>query len=271
MCDHRHETLELAESVLDMAGGLALRREPTQLEWEFGDVERISKDFDKAEAIIVKAAAPVVKKMVTQLMKEAEPLIKAGDSAGIAKLQASYLPELTTVLKDAVEKIEKMGEKQVRDQAKRQGVNLADSKRKSNLRDVLAYLWGRAELKAELIKSTVQSMVQGVASRMVVQGVEKVSQASITAAILSGTKTLIASAVELGREAYGMGRLYAFDEVKDLVEFVVYSAILDNNTCDVCLPLDGEQYPASEAGKAPNDGCLGGDRCRCFEIYIFRR
>lgn len=51
-----------------------------------------------------------------------------------------------------------------------------------------------------------------------------------------------------------------------------YSAILDSNTCSVCLAEDGKVYEVGsdeyEAALPPNRECDGGDNCRCLFAFI---
>ena len=43
----------------------------------------------------------------------------------------------------------------------------------------------------------------------------------------------------------------------------LWSAIMDNNTCDVCAELDGQYFDVDTDIPEPGDACLGGDNCRC--------
>jgi hypothetical protein len=49
----------------------------------------------------------------------------------------------------------------------------------------------------------------------------------------------------------------------------VYSAIMDENSCDECESMDGSSTTDLElaAGWAPNPGCAGGSRCRCVVVF----
>lgn len=73
-------------------------------------------------------------------------------------------------------------------------------------------------------------------------------------------------------EAFSMGRTAAVSSFKDQIEKAVYSAILDNNVCDVCEELDGEEFQVDsdeyEENMPPNPSCKGGDQCRCTYIYV---
>jgi len=51
------------------------------------------------------------------------------------------------------------------------------------------------------------------------------------------------------------------DESKDQV---VWNAINDRNTCEVCADLDGQYFDVDDPDMpVPGEACLGGDNCRC--------
>lgn len=72
-------------------------------------------------------------------------------------------------------------------------------------------------------------------------------------------------------EAFSMGRVAAAEDFKSQIETAVYSAILDNNVCDTCEQLDGQEFDVDsdeyEENMPPNPNCDGGDNCRCTYIY----
>jgi hypothetical protein len=91
----------------------------------------------------------------------------------------------------------------------------------------------------------------------------------------AGERALVASATSLGREGYSSGRVLGYDEVRDSVQEVVYTAILDDRVCEVCAEWDQTYWPNDFGGTlddgfeaTPNDECLGGDYCRCMVILV---
>jgi len=63
----------------------------------------------------------------------------------------------------------------------------------------------------------------------------------------------------------------AFEE-SGVVDFEIYSAIIDPATCAFCFEADGEIVdPVTDKPKAPNPECLGTvDRCRCIRIPVLK-
>lgn len=74
--------------------------------------------------------------------------------------------------------------------------------------------------------------------------------------------------------SYTMGRVAAGIAFADLITEQYYSAMLDHNTCEVCLMMDGVAY-SERPYQLPNSACLGaqhskggGNPCRCQSIYM---
>lgn len=71
-------------------------------------------------------------------------------------------------------------------------------------------------------------------------------------------------------EAFADGRADGYEEHKDEIGSVVYSALLDINTCEACAAADGEEGATPEdIPGVPNPDCDGGDRCRCVHVFVF--
>lgn len=72
-------------------------------------------------------------------------------------------------------------------------------------------------------------------------------------------------------EALGIGRNVEAETRKEDVATSFYSAILDENVCENCEPLDGKEHEFNDpAFETPNPRCLGGDKCRCITIYVLK-
>lgn len=70
--------------------------------------------------------------------------------------------------------------------------------------------------------------------------------------------------------AFADGRSDAYEQYKDEIERVIYSALLDINTCEACADADGQEGETEDdVPDVPNPDCDGGDRCRCVHVYVF--
>ncbi len=71
-------------------------------------------------------------------------------------------------------------------------------------------------------------------------------------------------------EAFADGRQSGYEEYADEIASVMYSAILDSNTCGNCASADGAEGKTPEdVPSVPNPDCDGGDKCRCVHVYVF--
>lgn len=97
-------------------------------------------------------------------------------------------------------------------------------------------------------------------ARFVQRALDKLSEA-VQLSGLAGTIT----------QAFTNGRNEQALSMKDQVEAAYYSAIMDDNTCEMCAPLDGAEHAMDdETFTTPNPDCLGGERCRCITVYVFK-
>ena len=68
-------------------------------------------------------------------------------------------------------------------------------------------------------------------------------------------------------KAYSLGRETQAATTSG-IEYAIYSAVLDGNTCGRCSPKDGVSHELDDSNfQTPNPTCEGGDRCRCINIY----
>ncbi|MDE2097847.1 MAG: DUF935 family protein [Patescibacteria group bacterium] len=71
-------------------------------------------------------------------------------------------------------------------------------------------------------------------------------------------------------EAFADGRQAGYEDYKDEIGSVIYSALLDINTCGDCANADGQEGATpGDIPDVPNPDCDGGDKCRCVHVYVF--
>lgn len=65
------------------------------------------------------------------------------------------------------------------------------------------------------------------------------------------------------------GRSVEAENQSDVWVRVIYSAVLDANTCSPCADADGEEADdEADLPAAPNPDCEGRDKCRCFHVFV---
>lgn len=120
----------------------------------------------------------------------------------------------------------------------------------------------------ERIRNTTARMLSDLSSRGL-SGQEMADAISAQLADLSQAPNDL-----IGRGAvtrfFNLGRNLAAQRNAGVISTVTRTAVLDENTCDPCVALDGQKYEVdSDAYFAdlPPAKCEGGDKCRCFMMY----
>ena len=105
-----------------------------------------------------------------------------------------------------------------------------------------------------------------------VKGGEVSKDALLTGLRGLSDKELVASAQYSVSESFGLGRGVEAETNGEGIDRCQYSAILDENTCGECHPLDGEEWtyddPRTAKYASGNPNCLGASKCRCLLVYI---
>lgn len=78
------------------------------------------------------------------------------------------------------------------------------------------------------------------------------------------------AAGEAANNAISSGRQDEFHALRADIDRFVYSALLDENTCEECQDDDGKEGTENEIPAVPNPDCAGGDQCRCMWVAVFK-
>jgi phage gp29-like protein len=247
----------------------------------------LERGLDDATDKIVSAYTSVQRRQIDKVVDEGMKAITADKTADeraemLENINIPYRREAAAQIGKVLADLYGLGQREVRQEMARQGgepLRLAmpldgenDSVIKRFLRfralAVVAVLSDR--LKGSLLNNGLNMIREGETDRMMLSG-------ALTAlserAIKSAAGETVSEAMNLGRESVAKRN-------KNLVEEVVYSAILDDNLCESCAGLDGTTYelgtqayedakPPRPAG-GPIEECHGRNRCRCTYIYRFR-
>jgi len=278
MCDRCGKPdLALAAAAVSKLGDFKYWRDPTPLELEFGDVERIATETNDLEVSIASAAKPDAKAIVAEVVKQAMAAVKSGDTVAVASISADHAA-LAKTLKAATARAVDAGRQQVFAQYRKQtGKKLAALPPRKNPRLSAKYLAGKSEIQAEAVAQKAQTAAKVMAMSQIGRGVD---DSETLEQVVSATveKYLIGVARGEAREGIAVGRLLAAKDTADEIESVVYSALLDTECCDVCFEADqGDPYGPEGLGSAPNPDCIGdqysenGIVCRCVELIIYQK
>lgn len=263
MCGAR----ELAEAIAPVA---RFWRQPTERELACGILE-LADALDSAEVDIAAKAAGVVHDMVRALVVDTVRAVREGDAAAIARVTAPSSAAIAANIRQGMQEALDAGRKQVIDQ--RKATRMATLPPRKSRKLAKDYLNAKAEVEASRITQAATDAAKARAIGQVARGAEDAT-AIEEASQVAAESTLARAATNAARESMAVGRLFAIQDLAAEIESVIYTALLDNSVCENCEAMDGEEYGPEEAGKAPNDDCLGqlgGSECRCAEVVVFRK
>lgn len=256
-------------------GAEAFRRELTLAEG-YVALREIDKKLDSAEEQLVKAASAVQKRQIDKLAEVALKIIEKKQLDRLDDIDVPFRADMAGVIDGVLLDLYEYGRQQVKTELAKQGIKkLAEPWPEplgpDDVALVKAFLAARAKANAGLLANQLKSVVTFEALRQIRQGM--VDKAAIIAVLgdLSdkGLKNIAQSSVS---EAFGFGRSAEAEKHKDEISRAQYSSLLDENTCDVCEPLDGEEWdfddPRTDKYARGNPECDGRTRCRCLLVYI---
>lgn len=244
-----------------------LRRQPYKQEVAAKvDYAAMDSDYTTAKGALVAAVNQDQGKQIAQLKEQI--LTAKNNLTKLAKIQAD--PIHATTIQTRLVQVAQAGANQAVAEASRQGVTLA----MPDLSNVLGGLSARSTAIDALLARSISEAAGRKALSLA--GTTKTAEqvATETETYLNGLSTqyledqlggALQQALNAGRKAViGSGpesQIYA-------------SELLDSNTCELCVDVDGTQYPDLSAAEAdyPTGGymdCLGGPRCRGTLIAVY--
>jgi len=249
--------------------GLTLRREPTEIEAMLdlkGMVEDFESEREKVASILGSFRLELIDQSCDKLDDLEPKTAHTLELIPSSKTRASLAKAIKAAFNRGRAQIVKELNAQASGKQLGQNTFVFDSKALDD--DDLEFL-------DELTDGLISRMINEIGSRAVAEflelyllgsyALETLKDALVTQSAkfidaLAGSTTN--AAIQTGRAAEGEARSGDWDRV-------IYSAILDANTCNPCGDADGlEADDPEDLPAAPNPDCEGGDRCRCFHVYV---
>lgn len=188
-----------------------------------------------------------------------------------SNVMVPHKKEMYSLLLEAYKEQRELGKAQELKNARRQGLSLSAPSSANDLLDLIE----------RMLSVEVEGAANKIKSMMLSQGVMLERQG------LTGTKLELALLDYVANDmsevtwmkmastavngGWGDGHISTVEKLKDMVNFQTYSAVLDDNTCQVCQDADNTTHVVGDPDYiAPNPGCLGGDRCRCVNITFYK-
>jgi HK97 family phage portal protein len=237
--------------------GLTLRRQPTELEARM--IKQIDEAYQSGKLSMNGQLLAIRGKYVSQIVDELDGLdpedyytatVKpdnADRQAVIAILAAIFLRGARLIVEELRNQGGGEGDPSARPDA-RQTSMVAGALISKVANDVQARGTGAA-VSAALLGQDVRSTVQ--------RSLDEGSTAYVTRAASEATNRALAD----GRDA-------EIERRSDEIEYLVYSAVLDNATCRPCGESDGLGGQLGSIPDVPNPDCDGGANCRCLHIPV---
>ncbi|OLE52106.1 MAG: phage portal protein [Acidobacteria bacterium 13_1_20CM_3_53_8] len=259
--------------------GLSLRREPTALEKKAG-LPQIVAAMDEGEASLEKTLLRIREAMINTCVEDLQKL-DPGDYHTLAiTISGAQTKQVRSSLSNTFERGRESVTRELQTQAEGKAIILRLSSKAAS---------PGAERLDELALSTltklandVQARAVGRASELILLGLSpkddaqaaKVKPASFWKQLetdLEEGSTQYAKRAASGatNAALNLGRTLEAEERADEIKEVVYSAVLDQNTCGPCEDADGETGATDDdVTSVPNPICEGGSQCRCLHIHV---
>jgi HK97 family phage portal protein len=237
--------------------GLTLRRQPTELEARM--IKQIDEAYQSGKLSMNGQLLAIRGKYVNQIVDELDGLdpedyytatVKpdnADRQAVIAILATIFLRGARLIVDELRNQGGGEGDPSARPDAKQTSM-IAGALISKVANDVQARGTGAA-VSAALLGQDVRSTVQ--------RSLDEGSTAYVTRAASEATNRALAD----GRDAEIARR-------SDEIEYLVYSAVLDNATCRPCGESDGLGGQLGSIPDVPNPDCDGGANCRCLHIPV---
>ena len=271
--------------------GVDLSRQPTDFEAAVISLSEIPRRFDMEVDRVVEEIRVIRRAQLDGRMAGQD----LAETAGV---------ETFAALHAAQDRMRRYGAFELRQECARQGLKLAvpaddaplyalaDDKPLRGVLDQHVFLvakklhdeWvghlSQAMTRAEMRRRKPASVLALAESKML-WGVKAQVRALLNTTFAMARREEMATVVKAARRdpalslaRGGIPRTVDEDDLEDLVDYVVQTAIMDTNTCDPCAEADGLTFDYDDDDmleyQPPYYKCEGGDNCRCVQVYVLK-
>lgn len=229
----------------------------------------IKGKLDDVEQRFVDAVAPIQKRQIRNIVNVMSDYLDDGEYDRITEIDVPYRDKVAGAIDSLLVELMEYGEEQVKEEIQKQQKSLKAADL-PNPPGHKAFLRVRALAIANILANKMRAAMAWEALHQIKEGV--LDKAGLTASLTElSDRELRSTAKFSASEAFNMGRGEQAKELKDVIDRVISSAILDENTCGYCNDLDGQEWKYGEApDEPPYKLCEGEDRCRCVHIYVYK-
>jgi len=236
-------------------------------------LDEVESTLDKAQAEFVTDAKPVADKIIDNLIDALKPIVEKRQFDKVEGVDVRYRPQLAELLQKMFKELHDYGAASVKAEMKAQGVAARNEEPITPDDELVltALMSARIRAATAAYANKLRTYVSFEALRMMAKGIfdEKGLREGLTSISDSALKETAGYGAS---ESFNYGRSEAAAQYKNDIDRVQYSAILDGNACEVCAPMDGQEWdyddPRTAQYAGGNKDCLGRGRCRCLLIFI---
>lgn len=217
-----------------------------------------------------------------QIAKIVDMVVEDIEKGEIDRITAIPLPlgdKMALAIERVLVEIFEYGQVQVKEELKKQRANIKAQEPafeplgEAEVATIREFLRTRAKATSNVLGSKLRAAMAWESLRQIKAGT--IDRVALTSALTAlSDRELAATAKFSVSEAFNLGRHVEARAEADDIDRVIYSAILDENSCGPCADLDGREYefPSSEWDEVapPYRECEGQDRCRCVGVYVYR-
>lgn len=241
--------------------GLTLRREPTELE------KLVVKSIDDAQEQGADTLEAALLSIRTRMIDDAIASLPETTEAELHLLTVQPTEQEHTDILALLLVLALKGAGLIVAELNQQGAALTGLASKNPGKDELPLL---ASVVLSRVANDVQTRVAAAAQQALMLGLDPIEHARVS--LLAGSTAYVSRAAAEGANvALAKGRMAEMAARNGVFSFLVYSAVLDANTCQPCGAVDGQTGQVGELPSVPNVSCPGGAQCRCVHIPVFER
>lgn len=235
----------------------------------------IDKKLNAAEEVFVKEAKGIQDRQIGRIVDVVIKYVEKGQIDRVATIDVPFKTEMADAIKGVLIDLYKYGRDEVKKEIakQRQGVKAVEPLEGADEAAILEFIEARAKASANVLASKLRAALTWAALHQIREGT--VDRAGLSKSLTAiSDKELMATAKFSVSESFNLGRQREARIEAGDIDRVIYSALLDANTCDACADLDGREYefPSSDWDDVapPYRNCEGQDRCRCVGVYVYK-
>lgn len=250
-------------------------RHPRGAETHVAFAEIVDK-LNSSEEKFVNAAKEIQERQISNIVDRVVSAVEKGNLEQVPGIDVPYRDRMSRAIEKILTELFDYGREQVKEELKKQRALVKAQELpplgQGDVKAIVEFIKARAIATANVLGSKLRAATAWEALRQIKAGV--VDRVAMSAALTElSDKELVATAKFSVSESFNLGRQAQAKEMSDEIDHVIYSALMDDNTCGPCSDLDGREFKFDaewDDVAPPYKGCEGQDRCRCVGVFVYK-